>query len=72
MAGTTFSSDQSSILGRSCKVVELCRAHREMHHLTMLLLRDAPCLVAIIDDHSLLALVVSVNFSQKTVETLPN
>ena len=50
MAGTTFSSDQSSILGRSCKVVELYRARREMHHLTMLWLRDAPCLAAIIDD----------------------
>ena len=50
MAGTTFSSDQSLILGRSCKVVELYRARREMHHLTMLSLRDAPCLAAIIDD----------------------
>lgn len=72
MAGTTFSSDQSSILGRSCKVVELYRARREMHHLTMLSLRDAPCLAAIIDDHSLLALVVSVYFSKKTVGTVPN
>lgn len=50
VAGTTFSSDQSSILGRRCKVVELYRACREMHHLTMLSVRDAPCLAAIIID----------------------